>query len=70
MVWPHILDVNGPWEKSLIQGITVVNCINIIDILLINRKFALIIFVINWVQTYTFSEKKFRYGQFCHRNFK
>ena len=58
MVWPHILDVNGPWEKSLIQGITVVNCINIIDILLINRRFALIIFY--WVQTYTFSEKKFR----------
>ena len=44
----HIPDLNGPGEESLIQGITVVNCINIIDILLINRRFALIIFFIGY----------------------
>ena len=57
MVWPHILDLNDTGEESLTQGITVINCINIIDILLINRSFTLIMFY--WVQTYKFSEKKF-----------
>ena len=57
MVWPHILDLNGTGEESLTQGITLINCINIIDILLINRRFTLIMFY--WVQTYKFSEKKF-----------
>ena len=56
MVWPHIPDLNGPGEESLTQGITVINCINIIDILLINRTFTFIMFY--WVQTYKFSEKK------------
>ena len=57
VVWPHIPDLNDPGEEILTQDITVINCINIIDILLINRRFALIMFY--WVQTYKFSEKKF-----------
>ena len=59
MVWPHIPDLNGPGEEILTQDITVIEFINIIDILLINRRFTLIMFY--WVQTFNFQKKSLIY---------